>query len=193
MEASCIGWFDRHPRIPEQFGVWASACVIEFGNLQRCKGAQTVIESAAEILLVVAADGVCQSVLGEYEWKEGGTAVALIALGAGQELEGVKDIRGVECVVSRTPDAQTKVLYGGCSIIEKTWKVYLVEYDGAGTDDLLTLADRMVALFQGSSYAVTYSMDGTAKIAGRQQVVLTIPPYSLVQGATDIGGQVANE
>ena len=95
-------------------------------------------------------------------------------------------------VWSAARPTQSKVLFGGCTIIEKTWKVYLVEYDGAGTDDLLTLADRMVALFQGSSYAVTYAMDGTARLQDASKS-FNNPALFLGAGATDIDGQIADD
>lgn len=144
-----------------------------------------MIDQADELLTVLQADAALQGFLGEYVFNDGLTAPALVVLAANEQLPSLDRITGVECVISRTPETKTRVLYS-CSILEKEWRIYLVEYDGASANDLVSAADRICELFPGSSYSVLYSNQGSPEIAGKQQCVMKVPPHAIPSGSSAV-------
>lgn len=134
-----------------------------------------MIHYADDILQAVAFDSTFLGFLGTYEFEEGGSNYALSILAANQQLEGVSKITGLECVIGRVPETSSKAMIdGSCPIIEKTWRVYLIEYDGAESNAAIDAADYLIELFPGASYSVVSG--GISEIAGIQQVVVKLPP-----------------
>lgn len=144
-----------------------------------------MIELADQILEVLQGDNSFQNFLGEYWFKDeaGGSAReadAICILAANEQLPSLDRIVGVECVIMRTPEMNSRPLIAGCPVMEKTWRLYLVEYLGADPNDIVHAADRICVLFPGATYSVTYTHQGSLDLAGKQQIVVKLPPHVMV-------------
>lgn len=147
-----------------------------------------MIEIADQILTVLQNDQTFLDYIGSYTFEGGQVSDALVILAAQEQLPALSNVTGLECVISRSPNMVSKPMLAGCTILEKTWRIYLVEYDGGQPNDAVYAADRLCALFPGASYTVTYNATNIAELAGNQQIVVTIPPHV---APSEIAGQIA--
>lgn len=153
-----------------------------------------MIELADHILSTLQGDATFLGYLGTFTFTDNSTAPSLAILAANEQLEGIKTIEGVECVIMRTPEMSSRPILTGCTILEKTWRIYLVEYAGGDPNDCVNAADRICAIFPGASYVVTYTNDGSLDIAGQQQVVVKLPPHVVAsEAATLVSGGTAEQ
>ena len=146
-----------------------------------------MIEIADQILTVLQNDQTFMSHIGSYTFEAGQVADAVVILAANEQLPALSKVEGLEAVISRMPDLSSRPTLSDCTILEKTWRIYLVEYDGANPNDCVYAADRICALFPGARYGVSYNASNLAELAGNQQVVVTLPPHATV---SEIAGQL---
>ncbi|QNJ25975.1 hypothetical protein SynSYN20_01648 [Synechococcus sp. SYN20] len=76
------------------------------------------------------------------------------------------------------PDMTSRAMVAGCSIREKMWRVYLVQYAGSDLDAAMLAADRIVDLCPGASYSSVGTGDTQSEIAGIEQIVVKIPAHA---------------
>lgn len=136
-----------------------------------------MIEIADQILTVLKNDQTFMSYIGSYSFEAGQVADAVVILAANEQLPALSKVEGLEAVISRTPDLNSRPTLSDCTILEKTWRIYLVEYDGANPNDCVHAADRICNLFPGAKYSVSYTANDLAVLAGNQQVVVVLPPH----------------
>ena len=137
-----------------------------------------MIESANEIYAALAADPDFMQYIGLYDFGSGQSQLALTVLAANQQIPGVKQITGVEAIIGRVPDTTSRAIVAGCSIREKTWRIYLVQYEGNDLDAGVKAADRILELCPGASYSSVGTGDTQSEIAGIDQIVVKIPAHA---------------
>lgn len=136
-----------------------------------------MIDSADEVLAALQADTFFMSKVGTYTFTNGLTETALVVLGSNQTIPGIKAVSGVEVVINRVPDTTTRAVIAGCSVREKKWTIYLVQYEDSGPNDLVEAADRLMELAPGASYSVLGGTFQASDIAGIEQAVAKIPAH----------------
>ena len=141
---------------------------------------------ADEILTRLQADEIFMGLLGRYHFAGGADAEAMAVLASHESVPGVDHIEGLECVIARAPDAKplsVKVLDydgGACLHAEKTWRLYLIQYEGARSGNtIVQAADRLLQLCPNASY--THLGSGFSELAGVEQILVKLPPNVLVQ------------
>jgi len=132
-----------------------------------------VIESADEVLQRLQNDQVFMSYVGTYDFGGGQTKDAIVVLSSNQQVPGVKAHSGVEVVINRVPDTQSRAVIAGCSIRLKKWTVYLIQYEDATPNQAMDAADRLCDLAPGSTYTSLGS--GFSDMAGVEQIVVRVP------------------
>ena len=137
-----------------------------------------MIESANEIYAALAADPDFMQYIGLYDFGSGQSQLDLTVLAANQQIPGVKQITGVEAIIGRVPDTTSRAIVAGCSIREKTWRIYLVQYEGNDLDAGVKAADRILELCPGASYSSVGTGDTQSEIAGIDQIVVKIPAHA---------------
>ena len=139
---------------------------------------EAVIDSAGEIYTALAADADFMQHIGHYDFGSGVIEQALTVLASNQSVPGVQEIVGVEAIIGRVPDMSSRAMVAGCSIREKMWRVYLVQYAGGDLDAAMAAADRIVDLCPGASYSSVGSGTTQSDIAGIDQIVVKIPAHA---------------
>lgn len=137
-----------------------------------------VIKNAQDVLALLQADPVFMSHVGTYTFTNGFTAPSLTVLSTNQQIPGIQEISGIECVISLVPDTTTRAMVAGCSIRNKVWTIYLVQYADNNPGSLIDAADRLLDLAPGASYNAIGGSPQTSQIAGEEQVVVKIPAHS---------------
>lgn len=132
--------------------------------------------SAEEVLQALQGDTELAQYVGTYHFKTGAQAPALVVLSDNQTIPGLDHIEGVEIVIARAPSTKTTPVLSGPSVIEKTWRLYLVRYEGGDPGDAVDAADRICELCPGASYFTTG--DAMSPTAGLEQIALQIPPHA---------------
>lgn len=135
-----------------------------------------MIDSANDILVRLRDDQQFMSKIGAYDFGEGVTDTALVVLGANQQIPGIKEISGVECVINRIPDTKSKAVISGCVIRQKVWTIYLVQYENSEPDQAVEAADRICSLAPGATYSQLGK--GYSDMAGIDQVVVKVPAFA---------------
>lgn len=137
-----------------------------------------MIDSAQDVLAHLQADPVFMSHIGTYKFTNGFTAPSLTVLGSNQQIPGIEEITGIEAVINLVPDTTSRALIAGCSIRQKVWQIYLVQYEGNNPGSLIAAADRLLDLAPGATYsAIGGGFQGSAQ-AGEEQVVVKLPAHS---------------
>ena len=144
-----------------------------------------MINSADEVLAHLQADAIFMSKVGTYTFTTGLTETALVVLGSNQTIPGIKEVSGVEVVINRVPDTTTRAVIAGCSIREKKWTIYLVQYENSEPNALVEAADRLMDLAPGASYGVLGGTFQASDIAGIEQAVAKIPAHSVLTAQND--------
>lgn len=141
---------------------------------------------ADEILTRLQADETFMGLLGRYHFSDGTDAESMAVLASHEQVPGVDHIEGLECVIARAPDAapmKTKLLdYDGgtCLYAEKTWRIYLIQYEGATSGNtVVQAADRLLQLCPNAGYSHLGS--GFSELAGVEQIQVKLPPNVLIQ------------
>ena len=137
-----------------------------------------MINTAQEVLGYLQADSVFMSSVGTYQFTTGLTAPALSVLGSNQQIPGIKEIIGIEVVINLVPDTSSRAVISGCSIREKTWTIYLVQYEENNPGSLIAAADRLLDLAPGATYSILGGGFQSSQIAGEEQVVVRLPAHS---------------
>lgn len=137
-----------------------------------------MIESANEIYTALNGDAEFMQHIGHYDFGTGNDAVALTVLAANQQIPGVKKIVGVEAIIGRVPDTSSRAMVAGCSIREKLWRIYLIQYEDTDLDAAVKAADRIVELCPGASYSSVGAGVTQSEIAGLDQIVVKIPAHA---------------
>ena len=135
------------------------------------------IESAAELLTELQADTVFMDLVGTYNFEDGSQAPAIAVLSSMQTVAGVESITGLEVVIPRTPLTRSvATVTGSCGIIEKTFRVMLIQYPGGDPAAAQIAADHLSARVPGSSYRAVGSAGlGTA---GDEQISFSLPAFA---------------
>lgn len=134
-----------------------------------------MIEQATEILAAISGSPDLMALIGSYQFKDQTTAPALVILGSSEQVSDLLEIQGLEIVINRVPEQTSEPDLTGCYTAAKTWRLYLVQYEGAAPDAAVAAADLLVAMFPGASYSQLGG--GYSELAGVDQVAVTIPPY----------------
>ncbi len=134
------------------------------------------ISTADELLALFLGDPDLVSLLGSYQFDGGATGNAIAVLGSMQVVEGVISTSGLEVIIPRTPQTQSISTLGDCGIVEKRFKIYLIEYKGEITGSALAAADLLLSRIPGSDYSVVTS--GSVSTAGVEQICVNLPPHA---------------
>lgn len=137
-----------------------------------------MIDSAGEIYTALKEDSTFMSYVGEYDFGSGLIETALTVLASNQSVPNVKTITGVEVIIGRVPDTTSRAMVAGCSIREKMWRIYLIQYEGGDLDDAMAAADRIVDLCPGATYSSVGTGITQSDIAGIDQIVVKIPAHA---------------
>ena len=132
-----------------------------------------MIQSADEILQRVQDDPQLMGLLGTYRFKDGGVTKALVVLSSSEQVPGMEEVVGLEMVISRTPATSGVKVITGCVPMNKTWTIYLVQYEGSPHHDQARMAaDRLTALCPGATYSSVGG--GFSEMAGLEQIVVSM-------------------
>ncbi|MGA0983313.1 hypothetical protein [Vulcanococcus sp.] len=131
-----------------------------------------MIETAGQILSALQGDSVFMDYVGEYTFSDGYKAPSISVLGANEAVDGLSDVQGLEVVISRVPKTTSRPLYDGCIQPEKSWTIYLIQYESG--DSGVMAADLIVQRYPGSSYA-SLGAGSMPEIAGVDQLAVKIP------------------
>lgn len=137
-----------------------------------------MIDSASEIYAALKNDADFMSHVGHYDFGTGTIETALTVLASNQQIPGVKKIVGVEAIIGRVPDTTSRAMVAGCSIREKVWRIYLVQYEGSDLNDAMAAADRILDLCPGATYSSVGAGSTQSDIAGIDQIVVKIPAHA---------------
>ncbi|ACY75770.1 predicted protein [Cyanophage PSS2] len=150
-----------------------------------------MINTADELLTELMADSTFMGLVGDYHFKGGTTADAIAVLADMQEVEGVEDVSGLEVIIPKTPMTTSQAFLTGTEgAIAKAWKIFLIQYDSAN-NNTLTAADHLLCRVPGADYSVIGNPD-IAAMAGVEQVVVNLPPYSsFIDGVVAAGAHVS--
>lgn len=132
-----------------------------------------MIQSADEILQRVQDDAALMGLLGRYHFRDGGLTKALVILSSSEEVPGMERVEGLELVISRTPETTAMQLIAGCPPLEKTWTLYLIQYEGSPHHDQARMAaDRISQMCPGATYSSVGG--GFSEVAGLEQIVVKL-------------------
>jgi len=146
------------------------------GTLTNDIRTEPVIDSADQVLQHLQSDAVFMSLIGRYEFGNGLEQDSIVVLASNQQVPGVKNVRGVECVISRVPDTSSRAVISGCSIRLKKWTIHLIQYKDSTPNQAVEAADRLCDLAPGATY--THLGSNFSDMAGVEQIVVKIPSLS---------------
>lgn len=134
------------------------------------------ISTADELLALFLGDQDLVNLLGSYQFDGGSSGQAIAVLGSMQAVEGVVSTSGLEVIIPRTPQTQSISTLGDCGIVEKRFKIYLIEYKGGPSGAAVAAADLLLSRVPGSDYSVVTS--GSISTAGLEQICVNLPPFA---------------
>ena len=137
-----------------------------------------MIDTPDEVLQALQNDAVFMSNVGKYIFKSGQESPSLVILSSNQQIPGIEEYTGLEVVINRVPDTSSRALIAGCSIREKIWTIYLVQYENADPNSAVAAADRILELAPGATYNSLAGVFQASDMAGVEQVVVKIPAHS---------------
>ena len=119
--------------------------------------AQSFPTSAQIIYNTLAGDSTFTDLLGTYDFKGGPTGLtALSIVSPGQDLPGINDVSGLECIIQDTGDiTKSEYLSGEAARITTLWSVFLVAWEPATGADMQTAAEKACSHFLGSQAVQT--------------------------------------
>ncbi len=131
-----------------------------------------MINTPEQLLEALQADPALMALVGEYGFAEGERQPAITILGSNEFVDGLDSVSGLEVVINRSPKGNSRPIYAGCTLVEKSWTVHLIQYDpgNAATQAADLLAER----YPGASYA-SLGAGSMPQIAGIEQLAVTIP------------------
>lgn len=131
-----------------------------------------MIDTPEQLLEALQADPALMALVGEYRFADGTQEPAIAILGSNEFVDGLESVDGLEVVINRSPRGNSRAVYSGCVLVEKTWTVHLIQYDpgNAATQAADLLAER----YPGASYA-SLGAGSMPQIAGIEQLAVTIP------------------
>jgi len=136
-----------------------------------------MIEYAEEIYTALKVDAEFMNLVGTYGFRDGTEEQAIVVLSSNEEVQGLEEVYGVEVVIARAPNVSSTALIAGCPVYNKSWRIYLIQYDYGSPQKLIDAADRLIALCPGASYN-SLGTNNSPELAGTEQLVVNIPPHS---------------
>ena len=129
--------------------------------------AQTFPTTAQVVYETLAADGVFNALLGEYNFKgNNGPIPAISIVSAGANLPSLRNVTGVECIIQDSGDTTVQsYLSGDTPDFVVRWSVFLVSWDGSTGGDLQQATQRILQRFPlGFSTQTVATPDGLGSL-----------------------------
>jgi hypothetical protein len=114
--------------------------------------AQSFPTSAEIIYNTLSGDSSFTAMLGTYTFKGNtSTLPAISILSAGQDLPGLNNVGGVECIIQDTGDIiKNEYLTGDAARLTVVWSVFLIAWGNTTGTQLQTAAEKVCSHFLGS-------------------------------------------
>ncbi len=94
---------------------------------------------------------------------------AIAGLDLGESLEDGRRVKGLEVILSRTPESRPRATFGGVQAV-KVWQIFLVQWN-EGPRSLEMAIDKLLVGFPGST-AVPLGLDQQREILAKVSVKL---------------------
>lgn len=134
--------------------------------------AQTFPKTPEIIYNTIAADAIISPLLGQHEFRGGGSGPALSIVTPGQDLPSLKTTTGVEVVIHDIADMRRRDYYDSTAI-ETIWKVFVICWKPSTGSDVNTVVGQMMRRFSGATSIETIATaDG---IGAMVQTMVLIP------------------
>lgn len=117
-------------------------------------------------------DPVFMAFIGVYEFEDGAQAESIAILGSAEFIDGLDNVRGLECVINRIPNTTSTPIYSGCTPSHKAWTIHLIQYETGNNG--LAAADYLVQRYPGCAYS-NLGAETMSEIAGVVQIAVSIP------------------
>lgn len=119
--------------------------------------AQSFPTTAEVIYNTLSGDSTFTALLGTYKFKGNASTLAAISiLSPGQDLPGLKNVDGIECIIQDTGDiTRNEYLSGDDARLSVVWSVFLVAWGNTTGAQLQVAAEKACSHFLGSQSVQT--------------------------------------
>jgi len=127
--------------------------------------------TAQQIYDRLTADPVVSAGLGTYLLPGGASLPAISVLAANENLPPGTVAGGIEITINRMPGLMPQPLLTGETLLNPTWRIYLVAWDALGS--LQALAERVICLLPGATASGIQGDPPGEGLGVLEQVVIT--------------------
>ena len=131
-----------------------------------------MIETPDQLITELINDPNFMAFIGTYNFSDGTTAESIAVLGSAEFIDGLDNVTGLECIISRIPTTTSTPIYSGCVPSHKAWTIHLIQYETGNAG--LAAADHLVQRYPGCTYS-NLGAESMSEIAGVAQIAVTIP------------------
>jgi hypothetical protein len=141
--------------------------------------AQSFPTSAQIIYNTLSGDSTFTDLLGTYDFKGGPTGLtALSIVSPGEDLPGIDNTSGIECIIQDAGDfTKNEYLTGDSPRLSVRWNVFLVAWEPATGADMQEAAEKACSHFLGSQAVQTVAAsDGLGALMQTKIIIMSDMP-----------------